>query len=78
MKRAMVLWHEWREEAGLEEEMYQIIHYHDEAQAECSPEWGVVCGRMGVDSIVQAGVYYDLNVPLSGEYAIGNSWADTH
>lgn len=78
MKRAMVLWHEWREENGWEDYVHQTIHYHDEAQAECIPKLADAVGQKGVDSIVQAGVYYDLNVALSGEYAIGNSWADTH
>ena len=35
-------------------------------------------GQLGVDAIRAAGVYYNLNCPLDGEYKIGGNWSETH
>jgi DNA polymerase I-like protein with 3'-5' exonuclease and polymerase domains len=76
MKVAMVWWHEQVQELWYN--AHQVIHYHDEAQAECLPANADEIGQLGVDSIKEAGILLELNVPLDGAYQIGASWADTH
>jgi DNA polymerase I-like protein with 3'-5' exonuclease and polymerase domains len=51
---------------------------HDEAQWEVAEKDAEVVGMLGVQAIVEAGRMLKLNVPLAGEYKIGNSWATTH
>lgn len=80
MKRAMVIW----DEITPEEEGAQVIHYHDEAQAEVPDsrinftEGTCKAGENGVLSIQKAGEYYGLKVPLDAEYKVGMTWAETH
>jgi len=60
-------------------ECQQVLNVHD--------EWEVVTnnqsitediGQRMVDSIKLAGEYYNLNLPLDGEYKIGKNWAEVH
>jgi DNA polymerase-1 len=37
-----------------------------------------LAGRIAVQSIREAGEFYDLFCPLDGEFKIGNNWAETH
>ena len=37
-----------------------------------------IVGELGIKSIEQAGKNFNLNVPLTGEYKVGRSWADVH
>jgi DNA polymerase I-like protein with 3'-5' exonuclease and polymerase domains len=53
-------------------------YFHDEYQIYARPEEADRLGQIVVDSIKQAGEYYQLNVPLTGEYKIGKTWGDTH
>jgi DNA polymerase I-like protein with 3'-5' exonuclease and polymerase domains len=55
-----------------------LIRYHDEEQWQCRAEDADEVGRLGVQSIEKAARYLKLNVPVTGEYKIGNSWASTH
>ncbi len=52
--------------------------FHDEEQLECFPQDAEQVGGIMVNSIVKAGKILKLNVPLTGEYAIGKNWAETH
>jgi hypothetical protein len=60
------------------DDAYGLIRYHDEEQWECSPEVAEEVGRLGVESIERAGKVLKLNVPVTGEYKVGNNWAETH
>ena len=51
---------------------------HDEFQLECDPDIAERVKLMAIRSIVQAGKYLKLNVPLDASGDIGQSWADTH
>lgn len=51
---------------------------HDEWQIETRPETSELVGQLGVQSIQEAGEWFKLRCPLSGEYHIGNTWKDTH
>ena len=55
-----------------------LIRYHDEEQWEVFESIADEVGRLGVKSIVLAGKYLKLNVPLDGEYKVGDNWAETH
>jgi hypothetical protein len=45
---------------------------------ECKPEIADAVGKAFVNAIKEAGIAYNLRCPLSGEYAIGKSWRETH
>ena len=35
-------------------------------------------GKLGIDSIAEAGRILKIKVPLTGEYLVGRSWSETH
>ena len=51
---------------------------HDEWQIEVPEEDAERVGKMAVEAIKEAGEYFKLRCPLTGEYHVGNSWKDTH
>ena len=55
-----------------------VANIHDEFQAEVTPDKAETFGKLAVESIQHAGKQLKLNVPLDGEYKIGNNWAETH
>lgn len=57
---------------------HQIIWYHDELQYETDPEIGADVGGMLVESMEEAGRYYNMKLPITGEYKIGHNWGDCH
>ena len=61
-----------------EENTYGLIRYHDEEQWETSLCNSTALGELGVKSIEMAGKYLQLRVPITGEYKVGNNWAETH
>ena len=56
----------------------QVAHVHDEAQLECPPEYAEIVGKTAVECIEWAGKKLGSICPLTGEYKIGTSWAETH
>jgi hypothetical protein len=78
MKHAMIIANGLIRKRFTREEAHGLIRMHDEEQWECLPEFSEEIGLIGVDSIVRAGEYLDLRVPLDGEYSIGNNWSETH
>ncbi len=71
-KRAMVIAHDKFKELNLI--VRQVVYYHDEYLMECSPEDAEIVGETLIESMRLAGEYYGLNIPISGEYAIGDDW----
>lgn len=55
-----------------------VANVHDEFQFETRPELAEVVGQAARQSIIDAGLYFNLRCPLDGEYKIGASWKDTH
>ena len=55
-----------------------VVNVHDEWQLESPEEFADEVGQMGVDSIKEAGLHFNMNCPLDGEYKVGNNWSDTH
>lgn len=76
MDRAGILFQEKVGKLGIK---YQRWAYqHDEYQVYCHEFDADTVGKLIVDSIIEAGEYYSLNVPLDGEYKVGKNWAETH
>jgi DNA polymerase-1 len=59
-----------------------IIEYcanvHDEVQLEALKEIADDVGKEFAECIRRAGEHYKFRCPLSGSYAVGTSWAETH
>jgi DNA polymerase I-like protein with 3'-5' exonuclease and polymerase domains len=55
-----------------------VANVHDEWQIECSEEDAETVGKMAVKAIEEAGEVLQLRCPLTGEYRIGRTWAETH
>ena len=76
MKQALVLfkkeltkqkiWHEFK------------ANVHDEWQIECKEADAEKVGKIGVQSIVEAGIMLKMRCPLDGEFKVGDSWKATH
>jgi DNA polymerase I-like protein with 3'-5' exonuclease and polymerase domains len=76
MKRALVILESTLRKYNVPFKM--VANVHDEWQIETSPEHANRVGIAGVQSIKQAGVFYQMRCPLDGEYKIGNNWKETH
>lgn len=79
-KQWIVQFHEDLLEAGYVEgvDFAQILWVHDEVQLQCRPEIAEDIKRRIIAAIPKVGAYYDFRVPLTGDGAIGMSWAETH
>lgn len=78
MKKAWCLFDEWRTKEGLQREILDVGNFHDESQMETIPELAETAGQKFVDCIARAGEILRFNIPLTGEYKIGNNWSVTH
>ena len=76
MKRALIILHK-KLKCGIIQSHF-VANVHDEWQKEVEEEDADRVGRMGVEAIKEAGLYYNLRCPTSGEYKIGNTWKETH
>jgi DNA polymerase I len=56
----------------------QVVWVHDEIQIECLAEDADEIGKLAVEAIERTGKHFNLRVPLTGEYKIGDNWSDTH
>ena len=54
-----------------------VANVHDEWQLEVIEQYADEVGKIGVESIKQAGVQLNLNCALDGEYKIGDNWSET-
>jgi len=55
-----------------------VGNIHDEIQTEVLEAQAVQFGKVSVFAMAKAGLDFKLNVPLVGQYKIGNSWQETH
>ena len=76
MKKALQLLEEYGRLHSLD--YYFVGNIHDEVQAEVRAGQEDSYGRLAVSCLEAAGSFYNLNCPLTGEYKVGDSWADTH
>lgn len=56
----------------------QVAWVHDELQVDCDTDIAEAFGQKAVECIAKAGAFFDITVPLTGEYKVGNNWAETH
>tara|TARA_E500000331_G_scaffold159911_1_gene154999 strand:- start:2212 stop:3957 length:1746 start_codon:yes stop_codon:yes gene_type:complete len=59
-------------------DVQQVVWVHDEIQVECDADDAETVGQLAVDAIQNTGMHFKLRIPLTGEYKVGESWADTH
>lgn len=62
----------WRDKAQ------QVAWVHDEIQCDVDEDIAEEFGRVAVDCIANAGRFFGITVPLTGEYKVGTNWAETH
>jgi DNA polymerase I-like protein with 3'-5' exonuclease and polymerase domains len=56
----------------------QVVWVHDEIQVECPETLADTIGKIAVDAIERTGKHFNLRLPLTGEYNIGDNWSETH
>ena len=76
MKQAVVLLDESLSKLGIDYKF--VANVHDEWQIEVEESYADMVGRIGTQSIENAGKVLDMRCPLAGEYKVGNSWKETH
>ena len=76
MKQALVLLDDKIRKHNLD--AYFVANVHDEWQIECRKEIAEIVGTLAVKAIEEAGEVLQLRCPLTGEFRIGQTWADTH
>jgi DNA polymerase-1 len=60
------------------EDYSQVAFVHDEVQLTVKENYAEEIGRLCVEAITLTGTKLGLRIPLSGEYSIGETWAETH
>ena len=76
MKKALTLLDEYAKLWGIK---YRFVgNIHDEIQTEVEIGKENIFGGLAVSCIQAAGIHFNLNCPLDGEYKVGKSWASTH
>jgi len=76
MKQALVLF-----DAKIRQNRWpvkMVVNVHDEFQWETDEKHAIITGEAAKQSIVEAGLFYNLRCPLDGEFKYGRSWRDTH
>jgi DNA polymerase I-like protein with 3'-5' exonuclease and polymerase domains len=65
-------------EMNWHDKVKQVVWVHDECQYECDPHIAELAGKKIVECIAKAGEFFNLSIPLTGEFKIGSNWAETH
>lgn len=60
------------------DDVQQVVWVHDEIQVECRKEQATEIGELAVDAIKRTGEHFNLRLPLTGEYKVGDNWSETH
>jgi DNA polymerase I-like protein with 3'-5' exonuclease and polymerase domains len=76
MKQAVVILHKKLRKSKIEFKI--VANVHDEWQIEVESNRAEEVGKMGTESIKEAGIVLNMRCPLDGEYKVGNSWKETH
>lgn len=74
MKKSMVI----LDHSAIGLDAMKVIDMHDEGQADVSSSDAELYADLAVQSIIQAGIHFNLNIPLDAEAKIGSNWAETH
>ena len=76
MKKALTLLDEYAKLWGID---YKFIgNIHDEIQSEVIESKAEVFGGLAVSCLQAAGLEWNLNCPLDGEFKVGDTWTQTH
>ena len=78
LKQATVILHNKLKEKNYNDDVQMVAHIHDELQLQCKSSIADAVGKIARQSIIDAGVYFNLRCPLDAAYKIGNNWAQTH
>ena len=76
MKQALVIFNKRLRQSQIDYKF--VANVHDEWQVEVEENRADEVGKLGVQSIADAGVVLNMRCPLSGEYRVGNNWKETH
>lgn len=76
MKRALVIADKKLRSSGLD--YYFVGNIHDEFQLHIKDEDVEAAKKLLLESIPEAGEFYNFRCPLEGEVKIGSNWAETH
>ena len=76
MKQALVILDSYLRKNKLDAKF--VANVHDEWQIEVKEDQAEQVGKLGVQAIEEAGKFFDLRCPLTGEYNVGKTWGDTH
>jgi DNA polymerase-1 len=79
-KKWVVEFHKLMKEKGLIEDVHyqQVAFVHDEIQVLVKEGYEEIVGEGAVAAISRAGESFNLRIPLTGEYKVGNNWGETH
>lgn len=77
-KRWIVEFDRALKEAGLSSSCNQVCWIHDEIQLEVKEDMADDIGKLAVECIGRAGDFFGVRCELTGEYRVGNNWAETH
>jgi DNA polymerase-1 len=78
-KSSVILWDELiPQHPELQKNVKKVIDMHDESQAEVKIEYVELYCKLAVQSIVKAGEYYNLRIPMDADTNVGTTWAETH
>jgi DNA polymerase-1 len=80
MKKALCILDDSLQAIGLVPGLHYefVANVHDEWQIEVNEDVAETVGRLAVEAIRAAGVFFGFRCPLDGAYDIGNNWAETH
>lgn len=80
MKKATCLFYEYMEKYGLihGKDWGLCAMIHDELEATTSEDKAELTGKTAVTAIENAGKFFNLKCEFTGEYKIGNNWAECH
>lgn len=76
MKKALVLLDKKIKAATIDARF--VVNVHDEFQLEVEEGKEEEVGKMAVAAIEEAGAYFNLRCPLTGEWNVGLNWRETH
>jgi len=74
MKKAVIIFNEKIKDLPAD----FVMNVHDEWQLETEAMSAGTVGSLGVEAIIEAGLAFNLNCPLDGEYNVGSNWSETH
>ena len=76
MKKALCILDKRLRQCGIDFKF--VANIHDEWQIEVRECQANRVGQLAVQSIVDAGTYFNMRCPLDGEFRIGGNWSETH